>query len=109
MRRVAQERIEILFNLALETHRAEPALAQRYVDLARRIGARAKVRLPTRFRRLVCRRCKSFIVPGSTLRVRVKPGKPGHVALTCLRCGAVRRIPLRARREQPSATSHGGF
>jgi len=106
VRRIAEERIEILFNLAVETRRKEPALAQRYVDLARKIGARAKVRLPTRYRRLVCRHCKSLVVPGCTLRVRVKPGRSRHVALACLRCGTVTRIPLprRTSRRGPGST-----
>jgi len=99
---IARERIEILFNLALEAYRTDPTLAQRYLDLARKIGARAKVRLPTRFRRLVCRCCKSLVIPGSTLRVRVKPGRSRHVALTCLRCGAVTRIPLPRKGSRPA-------
>jgi len=102
-KRVAEERIEILFEEAVKTYPQNPSQAQRYVDLARRIGMRYRVRLPRGFRRLVCRRCKGFMLPGYSCRVRVRSRGQPHVAITCLSCGAVTRIPLRGRQpEKPS-------
>jgi len=98
-REIALERIHILFRLADKVFRENPERAQRYVDLARRIAMRVRIRLPRELRRRICRRCKGFLVPGVNCRVRVRPCREPHVAITCLRCGAVMRIPLR-RREQ---------
>ncbi|MBS7652655.1 MAG: ribonuclease P [Candidatus Bathyarchaeia archaeon] len=91
---IALQRIERLFCLAEEVYRENPALAQRYVSLARRIAMRARLSLPREFRRRVCRGCGAFLVPGSSSRVRVRQRREPHVSITCLRCGRVYRIPL---------------
>jgi len=96
-KRIAEQRIQTLFRLAIETHREDPELAQRYVDIARRVAMAAKVRLPKEYRRLVCRHCKSFILPGVGSRVRIKQRREPHVVITCLKCGKHMRIPLRRR------------
>jgi len=99
-KRIAKQRIQTLFCLAMEIHREDPELAQRYVDIARRVAMAAKVRLPTEYRLLVCRHCKSFILPGVSSRVRIKQRREPHVVITCLKCGGHMRISLR-RREKP--------
>ena len=96
-RQIALQRIRTLFELAKANVRREPELAQRYVQVARRIAMRTRVRLPTEYRRLVCRGCKSFIYPGVNCRVRVQRRREPHVAITCLVCGKTSRIPLRSR------------
>ena len=95
IRRIARERMEILFEKAIKIHEKEPELAMRYVQIARRIGMKARVRIPRKYRRLVCRGCKQFVYPGCTLRVRVKPGGQPHITYTCLRCGHITRIPIK--------------
>jgi ribonuclease P protein subunit RPR2 len=99
-KRIAMERIHILFRLAKGAIREEPKLAQRYAEIARRIAMRAKVRLPVEYRRLICRHCKSFIYPGVNCRVRIKQRREPHVVITCLNCGGHMRILLRRRREE---------
>lgn len=91
---VALQRIERLFSLAEKVYHERPALAQRYVDLARRIAMRVRLPLPREFRRRVCRSCGAFLVPGSSSRVRVRQRREPHVSITCLRCGRIYRIPL---------------
>jgi len=96
-KQIAMERIQTLFRLAKEAVRDEPNLAQRYAQTARRIAMRAKLRLPTEYRRLICRHCKSFIYPGVNCRVRVQQRREPHVVITCLVCGKHTRTPLRSR------------
>ncbi len=100
-KRIALQRIRTLFRLAREIFHEDPALAQRYVDMARKIAMGANVRLPREYRRQVCRHCKSFILPGVNCRVRVKQRREPHVVITCLKCGKQMRIPLRKRKEKP--------
>ena len=101
-RSIARQRVQTLFSLAEETLNGDPVLAQRYVNIARRIAMAAKIRLPTQYRRQICRHCKSFILPGVNCRVRVKQLREPHVVITCLNCGKQMRIPLskKGRREQ---------
>jgi len=96
-RQIAMQRIRTLFRLAKEAVREEPALAQRYAQIARKIAMRAKLRLPVEYRRLICRHCKSFIYPSVNCRVRVQQRREPHVVLTCLICGGHMRTPLRSR------------
>lgn len=91
---IARERIELLFEYAKKTFSKNPALAKRYVTLARKIGMRYKIRIPVEYRRLVCRHCKSFILPSVNCRVRIRHRRAPHVAITCLECGGIMRIPL---------------
>jgi ribonuclease P protein subunit RPR2 len=91
-KRLARERIEILFDRAREFFPANPAVSDRCVDLARRIAMRQRVRIPRELRRRFCRRCSAYLVPGSTVRVRVRRGR---VVTTCLRCSARRRYRVK--------------
>jgi len=99
-KRIAIERVQRLFLLARETIREDPALAQRYVDIARKVAMAARVRLPKEYRHQVCRHCKSFILPSVNCRVRIKQRREPHLAITCLNCGKQTRIPLK-HREKP--------
>jgi ribonuclease P protein subunit RPR2 len=92
---IAMQRIQKLFNLAKETFNEDPSLAQRYVDVARRIAMAARVHLPTEYRRQVCKHCKSFILPGVNCRVRIKQEREPHMVITCFKCGKQTRIPLK--------------
>lgn len=96
MIRAAQERITVLFTLAEEESRGAPSpYPDRYLRLARRIGMRYNLRVPPEFRSLYCRRCSTYWVEGRTVRTRLRGGKRTQ---TCLKCGAVRRVLLRAPR-----------
>ncbi|MBS7616228.1 ribonuclease P [Candidatus Bathyarchaeota archaeon] len=99
-KRLALSRIQTLFNLARETYLENPVLAQRYVDIARRVAMAARVRLPKEYRRQVCRYCKSFILPGVNCRVRIKQKREPHVVVTCFNCGKHMRIPLKSVKEK---------
>jgi ribonuclease P protein subunit RPR2 len=99
VRAIAGQRISTLFNLAKQTYHEDHALAQCYVDMARRIAMAAKLRLPTEYRRQVCRHCKTFILPGINCRVRTKQHREPHLVITCLNCGHHTRILLAEREE----------
>jgi len=99
-KQIALQRIQTLFNLAKETIREDPRLAQRYVEIARKIAMRTRLRLPKEYRRMVCRHCKSFILPGVNCRVRIQPKMEPHIVITCLNCGKHMRIPLRDRKNK---------
>ena len=92
--KIPEERIRILFRQAEAAYPTDPQRAQRYVDLARKIGTRNRTHLPPDLRRRVCRGCKAFLVPGANSRTRIRQRREPHVAITCLRCGHVTRIPL---------------
>lgn len=94
-KRIARERIHILFSLAETASSQEPELAQRYVTLARKIGMRYKVNLPREHRWKICHNCKSYLHPGRTCRVRFQSKRESHIVITCFTCGENNRRPLR--------------
>ncbi len=96
-KKIAKERIVRLLKLAEEeARRGNYERASRYVWLARRIGMKYNVRIPRRLKRRICKGCLSFMIPGVNCRVRVSRGR---IVITCLRCGRVKRIPYKPRRE----------
>jgi len=80
---IAKERIEVLFELARESSKVHPERSNRYVELARRIAMRQRVRIGREFRRQYCHHCNAFLVPGKNMRVRVHRG---NVVVTCGIC-----------------------
>jgi len=106
MVRVARERISSLFALAeREAATGKAQFADRYIQLARRIGTRYNVRLLPEYRELYCRGCSAFWVEGRTVRTRLRSGRRVR---TCLRCGRERRTPLRGPRLSPGAGPDSG-
>lgn len=91
VKRLARERMDLLFGLAREVFASEPELARRYVSLARRIGSRCNVRLTAGDKLCICRDCNAFLVPGVNCRVRTHARR---VVVSCLDCGGVRRVPV---------------
>jgi ribonuclease P protein subunit RPR2 len=92
---IAAGRIETLMSLAdVRAKGHDIALASRYVSLARSIGMRYNVRLRSSEKLRVCKGCGGYLLPGTTLRVRM--GRR-TVTRTCLKCGLIKRTPLRTR------------
>jgi len=99
-RRIALQRIHVLFRLARDTIHEDPPLAQRYVKVARKIAMATKMRLPKEYRQLICRHCKGFILPGVNCRVRIQHRREPHMVVTCFNCGKHSRIPLKSRKKK---------
>lgn len=90
---IARERIDILLRLALETAESDLSRAESYARLAWRIAEKYNLRRKTVLRRYFrCSKCKSPLIPGRSLRIRILKGK--GVGLICLKCGGVKLIPV---------------
>ena len=90
-KRIALHRIHRLFQQAERRafeNRLE--LANRYVELARKIAMRYLVRMPRAYKRRYCKHCYAYLVPGKNCRVRLKKRK---VVVTCFNCGGLMRYP----------------
>ena len=88
-KKIAQERIEILFEQARLAFCTHPERSNRYVELARRIAMRQRIRIAKELRRQYCHHCYSFLVPGKNMRVRVHRG---NVVVTCHSCNKKTRF-----------------
>ncbi|MDD2836365.1 MAG: ribonuclease P [Methanothrix sp.] len=90
-RDLALQRMERLFMLAAAVHAAHPERSYRYVQIAKKICSRTRVRMPRPLKRLFCKHCGSFLSPAVT-RVRLCDGV---LTTTCLLCGRQMRRPYR--------------
>ena len=96
-RKIAVQRIETLYKVALETVHEDPELAKRYVQLLRRIAQRTRTHLPLHVRRGICRKCDTVLIPGYNSHIRLKQRRESHIAITCQSCENITRIPTRER------------
>ena len=88
--KLARESIKELFEEAEKIFPKDKAKANRYVDMARRIGMKNKVRIPANLQKKFCKHCHSFLKPGVNLRVRTT-GKT--ITYSCLECKKFMRFP----------------
>jgi ribonuclease P protein subunit RPR2 len=86
--KIALTRIKKLFEEAAKAK--EQRLANRYVELARRIGMRYKTRIPSELKRRYCKHCYSYLVPSKNCRVRLAGKK---VVYCCFNCKKFMRFP----------------
>jgi ribonuclease P protein subunit RPR2 len=85
IRRIAKERIDILVKYALQEK--DEYLAERQARQAKKMATHLRIHLPYEIRQLYCKRCKAFIVPGRSARIRVGRAKVRAIRITCLKCG----------------------
>jgi len=89
-REIALERIKTLFKQARDVFKEDKNLANRYVELARKIAMKYKVRIPSDMQKQFCRHCYKFLMPNVNCRIRLKDGK---VVYYCLECKHFMRFP----------------
>lgn len=102
---IAKERMDLLVEQADQAALSgQMELADRYIDMARRVGMRYNVRFRSDQRVKFCKACYRYLLPGSTSRTRLNRGRK---VTTCLRCGHVMRRPLQERKA-PQRSGTGG-
>ncbi|KAF8345514.1 RNAse P Rpr2/Rpp21/SNM1 subunit domain-containing protein [Amanita rubescens] len=80
--------------------RTADELARAYVDTMTMIGKRATVKMDPSIKRTLCKSCKSVLVPGMSVIVRVKRSSSHKHALVlkCVKCGYAKRVPAPGRK-----------
>ncbi|WP_100183044.1 ribonuclease P protein component 4 [Candidatus Nitrosotenuis aquarius] len=84
-KQIALDRIQILVKEAQSNILQNPELAQRQAGLAKKISTKYKVILPYEIRMQFCKKCKSFIPPG-TSRIRMGRSTLKSIRITCMFC-----------------------
>ena len=90
------EHIHKIMERALEeAAKGNIELAEKMGEFARKLARWTGVKMPRRWRYFFCRKCKSFIMPGITARIRVRQNRYPHVVIYCEKCKNYKRIPIR--------------
>ncbi len=88
---IAQTRILELFKQAEIRFKKYPEFSDRYVEIARKISMKYKVKIPGELKKRFCKNCHKYLVHGVNCRVRLTGNK---VVYTCLSCKKHMRLPL---------------
>ena len=91
-KQIAKERIINMFEKAQEVYKEYPSLADRYVELARKISMKAQISIPSQLKKKFCKNCKKYLVPGLNCRVRTRNKK---LIYYCLNCKNYMRFPYK--------------
>ena len=83
---IATQRILILFDNAVSNARSNPKLAERQAHIAKKIAMRFKIKMPWQIRSSFCKKCKKFIVPNISSRVRIGRSNVKSIRITCKFC-----------------------
>jgi len=63
IRDIALQRIENLFNLAINNIKSNPSLSHRYIEIAIKISQRTRVKIPRNLKYFICKSCHSLLYP----------------------------------------------
>ena len=85
-KKMAEERIELLFKEASKAAKGDAELARKYVKLAKKIAMRYNVRTPKKFKRMCCKYCYSLLAHNSKQRL-----KGGRLNIKCFSCNKTMR------------------
>jgi RNase P subunit RPR2 len=92
VKKIADVRMNYLFNKTHDIYFKDKELANRYVYLARRYAQRAKIQIPNEWKKRICHNCKNLLYPGINCRTRIhSKGNGSHVSTTCLDCNHTTR------------------
>ena len=84
---IALERMEILMKNSIFNARSNPQLAERQAFLAKKISTKYRIPMPYEMKICFCKKCKSFIAPGITSKIRVGRSSLKSIRVTCWYCG----------------------
>ena len=90
-KRIANERILILFKLAEENLGAKPELSNEYAKLIREIAMHYRIKLAKGVSSHICRGCGGFLEPGVSALIRVIAKQRLRI-YTCTGCKTQRKV-----------------
>ncbi|MEK6973985.1 MAG: ribonuclease P protein component 4 [Nanoarchaeota archaeon] len=97
LKKIALERVKILFDEAGSVFDEDKKLANDYVRKAKKISMKVNLRIPSYLKRQYCKHCDSYLKPGKNLRVRTKNGK---VVYYCIECKKFARFKLNPKKSK---------
>jgi len=90
--KIANARINFLFQQARESFKEDSKLSDKYVRIARRIAMKYKIKLDSQLKKRFCKHCHRYLVPGVNCRVRIHKHR---LIYYCLGCRHYMRHPVK--------------
>ncbi|MEK6808523.1 MAG: ribonuclease P [Nanoarchaeota archaeon] len=92
---IARKRILKLFCEGKKVFNSDSKLSNRYIELARKLSMKFKVRIPNHLKRRFCKYCNYYLVPDKNCRIRLHKTR---VIYYCLNCKRFMRIHYKQNR-----------
>jgi RNase P subunit RPR2 len=86
VRKIAAERIEILYGAAVRAFPSDRDLSKSYITTLEEIGRHYKVRIPKGMAARICKSCSTPLIEGVNLQVRVIAADKRTI-YRCAQCG----------------------
>ncbi|MBN1156534.1 ribonuclease P [Candidatus Woesearchaeota archaeon] len=86
---LAAKAVEKYFRAAERFFRDDKEIANNCVKEARKVAMKFKVRIPSKYKRRMCKKCLSYLVPGVNCRTRLKNK---NVITYCFNCKNVMKV-----------------
>ena len=97
-KKIVLEHINVMLQTALEQARkGRLNIAEKLGLLARKLARSTGVKIPRYWKFFFCRKCKTFLIPGVTARIRVRSKREPHIVIYCYKCKNFKRIPIKRR------------
>ena len=90
--KIAEKRIKFLFQHAKEMFREDSRISDKYINMARRIAMKYKIRIPSSLKKRFCKNCHKYLVPGVNCRVRIHKHR---LIYYCFGCKHYMRHPVK--------------
>ena len=90
-KKIARERIKILFEQAEKIFPKNPERANRYIEIARKLAMKVNLRLTRTQKRKFCSHCYQYLQTGKNARIRTRDKK---LIIYCQKCKKYTRLPL---------------
>ena len=92
---IAKHRIKKLFSEADKIFPKSPKLADRYIEMARKIAMKLNIPFLKSQKRKFCKHCYSYLKPGTNSRIRIHKSR---IITYCKICKKYTRIPLKPKK-----------
>jgi ribonuclease P protein subunit RPR2 len=90
--RKALKHMKSLFELEQKIVYKNNKLANRYIQLIRRLAMKFRLKTPSEMKRAYCKHCYVALAPGQNCRIRTRNGK---LVYYCYNCKKYTRIPIK--------------
>jgi ribonuclease P protein subunit RPR2 len=86
VKKIAAERMSILYGLAIDSLKSNPELSKEYVKNIIKISSHCKIRMDPKIRATICKDCKLPLVPGTNSELRIIAREHRKI-YRCVACG----------------------
>lgn len=94
IRKIAAERVSILFDAAVKTYPKDKELSRNYIKLLLEIGRHYKVRISPEIAAHVCKKCSLPLLDGVNAEIRVL-ARQKRAVYRCKTCGSTNSLDFK--------------